>query len=103
MATFNVDTFGQTLSFSTGIDLTGQTGLKLLVLKPTGESVEITTGVAVSGDDADGVIAYTVTSSADVWSTDGVYKITPQVTFSGEQHESATPVSVTIYRSNQNR
>jgi hypothetical protein len=103
VTTFNVDTYGQDLTFSTGIDLTGQTSLKLLVLKPTGEEVEITSGVAVSGDDADGVIGYTVTSAANLWSTDGVFKITPQVSFSGEQHESTTPASVTIYRSNQYR
>ena len=66
MSTFNVDTVGQELTFSTGIDLTNQTGLKLLVKKPTGAESEITSGVAVSGDATLGVIAYTVTAQVAI-------------------------------------
>ena len=101
MTTFNVDTFGQEITFSTGIDLTGYTGLSLLIRKPTGEAEVITTGVAVSGNDADGVVAYTVTDASDLWDIDGDYKITPRVEFSAARHESATPATVTIKRSNQ--
>ena len=103
--TYNVDTFGQVLTFATGIDLTNQTGLSLEVKKPSGAIQTIVTGVAVSGSASDGNIAYTVTEAADLWSEgeDGVIVITPRVTFSGGKHESATPTEFTIYRLNQER
>jgi hypothetical protein len=101
MATFNVDTFGQELTFDTEIDLTGYTGLSLLVRTPTGATETITTGVAVSGDDVDGVLTYTVTEAVDLWDVDGDYRITPQVLFTAARHESASPATVTIKRENQ--
>ena len=101
MTTFNVDTFGQTITFDTDIDLTGYTALAIVVRKPTGEEQILTTGVAVSGDDVDGVLTYTVTSAAELWDIDGPFKLTPRVTFSAGRHESATPAYVTINRVNQ--
>jgi hypothetical protein len=101
--TYAQDSYGQVLSFSTGIDLTNNTALSLEVKKPSGATDSITTGVAVSGDATDGVIAYTVTSGADLWDEDGVTAITPRVTFAAGKHESATPTEYTIYRTNQER
>ena len=101
MTTFNVDTYGQTLTFETGINLTGYTALAIVARKPTGEEQTITTGVAVSGADVDGVLTYTVTEVANLWSIDGLFRLTPRVTFSAGRHEAATPAYVTINRVNQ--
>ena len=101
MSTFNVDTFGQTLTFDTEIDLTGYTGLSLLVRKPTGTVVAIESGVTVSGDDVDGVLTFTTTEVGDLWDEDGDYRITPRVEFTAARHESASPATVTIKRENQ--
>jgi hypothetical protein len=101
--TYGQDTFGQVLTFATGIDLTGQTGLALHFRKPSGTVQNITSNVSVFGDASSGNVTYTVGTGDDLWDEDGVYSVTVGVDFSGEEHESQPPVEVTIYRQNQER
>lgn len=101
--TYGQNTFGQVLTFATGIDLTGQTGLALHVKKPSATVQNITSNVSVSGSASDGNVTYTVVTGDDLWDEDGVQQITVGTDFSGEEHESQPPVEVTIYRQNQTR
>ncbi len=101
MANFIVDTYGQVLTIATGIDLTGQSALSLEVRKPGGSTQSITTGVGVLGAATDGNLTYTVTLAADVWDEDGVYMVTPKVTFAAGLHEGGLAATVTIRRENQ--
>jgi hypothetical protein len=99
--TFIVGTYGHVLTFSTGIDLTGNTALKLNWRKPSNTTGTISSGVTVSGDDSDGVLTYTTTSADTLTSEDGTLRIVPEVTFSAGKHETADPCEFTIKRSNQ--
>ena len=101
MANFIVDTYGQVLTIATGIDLTNQTATVLEVRKPSGSTQTVTSGVAVLAPATDGNLTYTVASGADLWDEDGVYMVTPKVTFAAGLHEGGLAATVTIRRENQ--
>ncbi len=102
---FNKDTWGQELTFSTGIDLTGYTELRLLVKNPRVESIETTSYLVAETPITNGDVTFTVpeTLGGDVfWDVDGDWDLTMRVSYSDGRHESAN-VQVRIYRTNQTR
>jgi len=89
---FYTDEVGRVISVSVGIDLTGATIKKILVLKPNGQKPEWT-GV-VTGSAVEGVFSYT-TVAGDL-NCAGVWKVQAYVENSGKKVYGQT-ATFTVY------
>jgi hypothetical protein len=90
-----VDSFGQTVKVSTGLDLTGNTGVKVRFRK-AGSSTWIEKVAAVDGADVDGVIAYTAVEGDALWDTWGEVRVTGKVLYLGKELVSHRAAKVMV-------
>ena len=92
---FAIDSYGFTLLFDIGVDLTGNTGLQIHFRKPDGTTItKSNPAVTDNGAPTAGVLKYIVEQA--LLDTAGEWRAAPQVDGSSELYEGRPAVKFTV-------